>query len=335
MVTRIYSETEWLACVQLLGNHKLVALPTETVYGLAGDATSETVCSSIYTVKNRAPDNPFIVHIATRDQLREIAPVANEAALTLLTEFAPGPLTVVVPNGRAVCSVATANLTSVAIRIPDHELMRKVIAHFGRPLAAPSANLSGRPSPTTAQMVLSELTGRIPAILDGGACRVGIESTVVSCLGTKVQILRAGAITLEQLQNSLGFDEVSYAPPMADILSPGQKYAHYQPKAQVVLLINDRAPQWLENLELSAKVGVLLYGQTLPPTPNHWQVCTFATLEQYAQQLYSSFYQFDRDGVKYIFASLPTELGVGKALQDRLYRAAAGAILTIKGIEYE
>ncbi len=335
MLTRIYAETEWLACAELLKEGQLVALPTETVYGLAGDATSDAVCRAIYAVKNRAHDNPFIVHISSGDQLLDIAPTANEAALTLLARFGPGPLTVVVPNGKVVGAVATAGLASVAVRIPDHELMRKVIAHVGHPLAAPSANLSGRPSPTTAAMVYDELSGRIPAILNGGGCRVGIESTVVSCLGSKVQILRAGAISLEHLQACLGFAQVEYAPQVAEILSPGQKYAHYQPHAQVVLMPEDVPVFWLENLGLTGKVGVLWYGASKPKIPPGLLVLSCNTLEEYAQQLYSAFHQFDKEGVSYIFASLPIAQGVGKALQDRLYRAAAGATLTIKGIKYE
>lgn len=336
MVTIIHPRSEWFACAQLLQAGQLVALPSETVYGLAGDATSEVVCRSIYAVKNRAQDNPFIAHIATSEQLLEIAPKANEAALTLLAAFSPGPLTVVVPSGKMVCAVATAGLASVAVRVPDHALMRQVIAQVGKPLAAPSANLSGRPSPTSATMVYDELAGRVPAILDGGECRVGIESTVVSCLGSHVQILRSGAISLAQLQQCLGFSEVSYAPAVAEILSPGQKYAHYQPKAQVVLLPSDASLTWLEALELPAhRIGVLLCRQRLASMPSGWQVRTFDTVEEYAQQLYKTFHEFDKVGVSYIFASLPSDVGVGKALQDRLYRAAAGAILTIEGIEYE
>ena len=215
----------------------IVGIPTETVYGLAADARSEAAVRSIFAAKGRPQDNPLIVHISNMEMLpplvREIPPVA----LALAERFWGGPLTMIFPKSPVIPDATSGGLDTVAVRMPSSEAARAIIDACGFPLAAPSANLSGKPSPTSARHVFDDMDGKIPLIIDGGECSVGVESTVVCFRGGKIHILRPGGITAEMLApfGEVEVDRAVTAQPAPDerVLSPGMKYKHYSPKADV------------------------------------------------------------------------------------------------------
>ena len=227
---------------KLLQQGELVALPTETVYGIAADARNGEAVKKIFEAKGRPQDNPLIVHICGMEMLHGIVSEVPERAKKLAAAFWPGPLTMVMPRGPEVSEVTCAGLDTVGVRMPSHPVVQAVIKASGVAFAAPSANLSGKPSPTNAQDVFTDMDGRLPLILDGGECDVGVESTVISVVGEKPTLFRPGHITLEDLERALGEEvEVSKAileklPEGAVVRSPGMKYKHYAPKADVTLL---------------------------------------------------------------------------------------------------
>lgn len=219
--------------VEILKNGGVVAIPTETVYGLAADATSDAACRAVYRAKGRADDNPLIVHACNRRMFYEYTTGHPPYLQALLRAFTPGPLTIILPKTPAISAVATCNMPTVAVRIPQHRVARQIIAAVGRPLAAPSANLSGRLSPTNAIMVRGALAGRIDAIVDGGASRIGIESTIIRTEANQVTLLRPGVITAAMLRRALrGRAAVVEAAGAADSgasVTPGSRRTHYRP----------------------------------------------------------------------------------------------------------
>lgn len=225
---------------QLIRDGELVGMPTETVYGLGANALDETAVRKIFAAKGRPADNPLIVHVSC---LQEIAPLVKEipeSAKRLMEAFWPGPMTLILPKSDAIPSVVSAGLDTVGIRLPSSEAARALIRAAGRPIAAPSANRSGRPSPTTAQHVFEDMDGRIPLILDGGASEVGVESSVIDATGEVPVILRPGGITPEMVERVLGDVRVDehVMSPLAEgdvVRSPGMKYKHYAPKAKTVI----------------------------------------------------------------------------------------------------
>jgi len=227
---------------ELLRRGELVALPTETVYGIAADARNGEAVSKIFVAKGRPQDNPLIVHVTGPEMLHGLVSEVPERAQLLMAAFCPGPLTIIMPRGPEVAAECCAGLDTVGIRMPSHPVARAVIEASGCAFAAPSANLSGKPSPTNAQDVFTDMDGRLPLIRDGGECDWGVESTVVSVVGEKPTLFRPGHITLEDLERALGEEvEVSKAileklPEGAVVRSPGMKYKHYAPKADVTLL---------------------------------------------------------------------------------------------------
>ena len=226
---------------KLLQQGELVALPTETVYGIAADARNGAAVRNIFVAKGRPQDNPLIVHVTGPEMLPGLVSEVPERAQLLMAAFCPGPLTIIMPRGPEVADECCAGLDTVGIRMPSHPVARAVIQQSGCAFAAPSANLSGKPSPTNAQDVFTDMDGRLPLILDGGECDVGVESTVVSVVGDKPTLFRPGHITLEDLERALGEEvEVSKAileklPEGAVVRSPGMKYKHYAPDAQVIV----------------------------------------------------------------------------------------------------
>ena len=224
----------------LLLQGEVVGMPTETVYGLAANALSGEAVEKIFRAKGRPQDNPLIVHIADFDQIYDLCPAVPPQAKALAEAFWPGPLTMIVPKGDCIPDEVSCGLETVGIRLPSHPLARDLIRTAGVPLAAPSANTSGRPSTTTAEHVLHDMDGKIAAILDGGPCGVGVESTVVTLALDKPRLLRPGGITLEQLRSVLGEVEVDRAlyEKIGDdvkVSAPGMKYRHYAPKAPVTV----------------------------------------------------------------------------------------------------
>ncbi|NIZ41444.1 threonylcarbamoyl-AMP synthase [Spirochaetales bacterium BR193] len=335
--TRIIGMDQLEQAVESLAKAEVVAMPTETVYGLAGDATSDQACREIFAIKGRAMDNPLISHFAHYDQLISYAPIIPSLAKDLFTAFSPGPLTIVLPASRHISAIATAGLSTFAVRIPMHPVAQELIRRFDRPLVAPSANLSGRYSSTSAQMVYDQLAGRIPLIIDGGVSSNGLESTVVLVQESSVTILRYGSITPTMLADVIGSSRLQVAESLrkstesgerctdAVVLSPGMKYAHYQPQVPLQLF---RSTQALHLIQRSESVMVLMLGDRPLPHPDqdYLRVIRFDSVTEYAQKLYESFALADRLGVEQLMAYYDTHLG--EALCDRLLRAAAYRFLS-------
>ena len=237
------SDNILMSAAELIRGGALVGIPTETVYGLGANALDGEACLNIFKAKGRPADNPLIVHIARAEDAESIA-YTNELYYKLADRFMPGPLTVIMPKKDIIPDSVTAGLDSVAVRCPEHKIANKLIKLSGVPIAAPSANRSGMPSPTTAQHVYKDMDGIIPMILDGGACEVGVESTVISITDSSITVLRPGRVTVEMLSEVCDNVSVSSAvteelKPGEKALSPGMKYKHYAPKADLYL-IDDR-----------------------------------------------------------------------------------------------
>lgn len=302
----------------LLCAGRLVAFPTETVYGLGGDATDPGAVAAIYAAKGRPAFNPLIAHIADPDAAAREG-VFDAAALRLAKAFWPGPLTLVVPvrAGGTVCELARAGLGSIALRVPDHPVALDLLRAAGRPIAGPSANRSGHVSPTAAQHVLDDLDGRVDAVVDGGDTPVGIESTVVACLGGGVHLLRPGSITLEQLETALGGSLVRSGPASSHApLSPGQLAAHYAPNAAVRLDAETVTP------------GEAFLGFGPAAVPGAAQAHAVRNLSatgdlvEAAAGLYRLLRDLDATGARTIAVAPIPDAGLGAAINDRLRRAA-------------
>ncbi len=319
-----------------INKNEVVAIPTETVYGLAGNARSDDAIKRIFEAKGRPSDNPLIVHISDNSQLEGLVSSVSHTAQKLMDAFWPGPLTIVLPKGENVSERVTAGLSTVAVRMPDHEIALAVIAASDVPLAAPSANLSGKPSPTSAQHVYEDLKGRIPGIVDGGSTGVGVESTVVECTDDLVTILRPGGITLEKLEKVVGAGRVAVDPGLENEKhapkSPGMKYTHYAPDAPFVLV--DGSQEFLQKLvdkerEAGKRIGILTTEERagvykadcVIPAGNR------SNPETVAQHLYEALRAFNEAGVDQIFGEVFPKTGVGVAIMNRLEKSAGGNII--------
>jgi L-threonylcarbamoyladenylate synthase len=226
---------------RLILSGEVVAIPTETVYGLAANAFDEKAVAKIFVAKGRPQDNPLIVHISDFSQLAPLVTKIPEKVRIMAEKFWPGPLTMIMKKSEKIPSAVSAGLDTVAVRMPENEYARAIISACGVPLAAPSANLSGSPSPVCAKYVLDDMNGRIPLIIDGGECEIGVESTVISFVGEKPRLLRPGGITLEQITELIGETEVDRAvlnqlEEGKTASSPGMKYKHYSPKADITVV---------------------------------------------------------------------------------------------------
>ncbi len=234
-------EEKYKKAAELLRDGQVVGIPTETVYGLAGNAFSPVAVNRIFEAKGRPTDNPLIVHISEFSEIYDLVSEVPETAKKLAEKFWPGPLTIILPKADKVPYCTTGNLDTVAVRCPSHPIARKLIKISGVPLAAPSANLSGKPSPTKADHVFKDLKGRVPMIIDGGECDEGVESTVITLATDKPRLLRPGNITLSQLKSVLGDVQVDDAVlnPLKSgekVSSPGMKYKHYSPDASISII---------------------------------------------------------------------------------------------------
>ncbi len=299
----------------VLREGQLVAFPTETVYGLGADVFQPEAVRAIYRAKERPADNPLIVHLARIDQLDAVARVRNAVSQRLIDAFFPGPLTLVLPRHPSVPAVASAGLDTVAVRLPRHPVAQAFLEACATPVAAPSANRSGRPSPTTWEDVHADLKGRIACILRGAPSDVGLESTVVDCTTDTPLVLRPGGISLEQLQDVVPEARYADLSRLGVHRSPGLKYRHYAPIGRVVLV---DAPDDVPATGANAYIG-----QT--PHPHlellglHHDV---PDVETYARALFQFFRRSDRIGAQTIYCQRVPETGLGRALMDRLTRAA-------------
>ena len=322
---------------RLLQQGELVALPTETVYGIAADARNGAAVRKIFAAKDRPQDNPLIVHICGMQMLRGIVAEVPPRARKLAAAFWPGPLTMVMPRGEEVSDVTCAGLDTVGVRMPSHPVVQAVIRASGVAFAAPSANLSGKPSPTNAQDTLADMDGRLPLILDGGESKVGVESTVVSVVGEHPVLLRPGYITKEQMEAVLG-EEVQVSPAILEKLkegevarSPGMKYKHYAPKAQVTILQGDFAA-YRQYVAQHAGPGVWALcfdgeGAQLPvPYIEYGRDHDGAAQ---AHHLFAALRELDRNGAQIVYARCPEQDGVSMAVYNRLIRAAAFRVVEL------
>lgn len=330
------------AAGEILKNGGLVGIPTETVYGLAADALNGAAVARIFAAKGRPMDNPLIVHIAEWDDIARYNLVREipNAAKTLAGRFWPGPLTMIMKKSDAIPDEVSAGLDTVAVRFPSHPVAQAVIRAAGTPLAAPSANLSGSPSPTSAAHVMDDLGGRIDAVLDGGACAVGVESTVITLAEGTPRVLRPGGVTVEQLRDALGAVEVDDAVlhRLADgqrAASPGMKYKHYAPKAHVVLLKgSDSAYIRYVNTHADAQTAALCCDEDR----NSLSVPCFSLgkrgdYETQAQRLFDMLRRLDESGgVRTVYGRLPSTDGVGLAVYNRLIRAAGFEVIDLETI---
>ncbi|UTR16969.1 threonylcarbamoyl-AMP synthase [Salipaludibacillus sp. LMS25] len=318
--------------------HHVVAFPTETVYGLGGDATSDVAIERIFEAKGRPADNPLIVHIAERAQLRDYVKEISPLADKLMSAFWPGPLTIVFKHNGHLSKRVTAGLPTVAVRMPDHPVALALIKAAGVPLAAPSANRSGRPSPTTAAHVYEDLNGKISGIIDGGATGVGLESTVITGTEGTVTILRPGGITKEDLEAVCGPVLTDPALKKEDDtpISPGMKYVHYAPNAPLTLVKGTDA--FLHKTaeaanEKGLRVGLLVTEDYLLSTKVHKKVVMGSRedLTTIAQHLYEALRAFAEGEVDVIFSETFPEAGLGNAIMNRLKKAAGGRTITETG----
>ena len=316
---------------EILRSGGLVAIPTETVYGLGANGLDEGAVARIFEVKGRPQDNPLILHVAGAEDLEKWCRDIPEEAWALTEKFWPGPLTLVLARREAVPLRVTAGLDTVAMRCPDHPLTREVLRLAGLPVAAPSANLSGKPSTTTATHCVHDLWGKVEAILDGGPCRVGVESTILDLSVAPPRVLRPGGVTLEQLRSVLPETEMDPGLVKAGETpkAPGMKYRHYSPQAEVRLLRGEkeRIVDYVNSLP-DAGTAVLCFAgeEGLFPGKLALAYGREEAPETLAAGLFDSLRALDTPEVKLICARCPSEEGVGRAVVNRLKKAAGGKI---------
>ncbi len=325
------------AAAEILKADGIVGMPTETVYGLAASAYSDAAIKKVFDAKGRPQDNPLIVHISDMDMLGDVVSEFPDKAKVLAEKFWPGPLTMVLPKGEKICDSVSRGLSTVAVRLPENKVARDIIKASDLPLAAPSANISGSPSPTTANHVLADLDGRVDAVVMSGDCAVGVESTVVSLAVTPPRLLRPGFITAEQLREILPdlvidkavLEELKDGEKAA---SPGMMYKHYSPKTEVFLVEggdkefinfvngkeNSAAICFSEEAE-SIKIKALSLGSKNSP-------------DDHAKRLFSLLRECDSLGVKMVYIHAPTKTGVGLAVYNRLIRAAGFKVIRLKRV---
>lgn len=295
--------------VYVLHAGDLVVFPTETVYGLGADATSDKALTRIFEIKRRPAVNPLIVHVASINNVLQAAASINAIEEKLLEIFAPGPLSLILPKNNKISSIATGGLDTVGVRIPNHDLALKLLSAVNTPIAAPSANISGAVSPTTLEMSCFYMNQKVPIILDGGTLSVGIESTVVKVEKDQIFILRPGAVTTEMIADATGIKPNinSYE----SHRSPGTQFMHYQPQAAVVFFEHG------EEISFSEDSALL----SLHHYDTNGDCYFFDSTLSYAAALYKTFFDCDKNNINTIYCELPPDCGEGRALRDRIMRA--------------
>ncbi len=345
---------------QILRSGGLVAFPTETVYGLGANGLDDAAARKIYAAKGRPSDNPLILHISAAAELAPLVREVPEAARKLMDAFWPGPLTMIFEKSEIVPYGTTGGLDTVAVRMPSDPIASRMIALAGVPVAAPSANLSGRPSPTTAQHVIEDMNGRIEMILDGGSVGIGVESTIVDVTGPAPMLLRPGAVTMEMLHDVVGevaVDPAIAGPMAADVKpkAPGMKYRHYAPKAELMLVEDGKAaagPETGSSVVGDAVIDTInrLAGERLAEGHSVGILCTDETKDRYpagiirsvglrasqetiAHSLFAVLREFDDLGVDYIYSESFARDHLGQAIMNRLTKAAGYHIIYCEGSE--
>lgn len=320
---------------------ELLAFPTETVYGLGANALNGSACSKIYQVKGRPSDNPLIVHVSDVEMARSLAAEWTDAAAKCAEHFWPGPLTMVMTKKEGLPDEITGGLPTVAIRYPSHPVAQALIAYAGLPIAAPSANVSGRPSPTSASHVWRDLRGKIPLIIDAGPCEVGLESTIIDLSGEKPVILRPGGISREQLEDVLGYVELDVHNDLKAPKAPGMKYRHYAPRGEMCVVVGsrknviDRMGKEIHKAQIRLKkVGILCTlesaSQMHPLLPDLLFVLgSEARPEEVAVNLFEGLRLCDERHMDVILAEGINDRGIGLAIMNRLIKAAGYKIIQV------
>lgn len=322
---------------EILRSGGLVVFPTETVYGLGGNGLDESAARKIYEAKGRPSDNPLIIHIASPEDAEKYCRT-SPLYYKLADAFMPGPLTVIMPKKDIVPLSVTGGLQTVAVRCPSHKTAYELIKKAGVPIAAPSANLSGKPSPTNASFVMEDMDGRVNMVIDGGSCDIGLESTIVMINGEALTLLRPGGITYDAL--CLVCDDVKIAPAVLEKLadgerplSPGMKYKHYAPATPVVLLDGEESDvtRFLAEEQKRKKCAILCYDEEIPflENINLLPEGSRKDLKTQAHRLFTDLRRADRLGCEVIYAHMPKKNGLGLALYNRMIRAAAHTVKKI------
>lgn len=326
----------------VIRNGGLVAFPTETVYGLGADALNPEASSKIYFAKGRPSDNPLIVHIADISALDKITGNIPEAAYVLAEKFWPGPLTMIFNKSSAVPKETTGGLNTVAVRMPDNRIALELIRASGGYIAAPSANVSGRPSPTTGRHVLEDMDGRIEMILNGGECNIGLESTIVDLTEETPMILRPGYISIDMVRDTLGSAE--YDPAIMSGLkstqapkAPGMKYKHYAPKGDLTIVSGNKdkvvyyIKKQIEENKEGVRIGILASSETYPEyiADKVINIGSLSAEEEVARHLYAALREFDEDNIELIYSE-EFDIGqMGQAIMNRLIKAAGHKIIEV------
>ncbi len=344
METIVINGTEderFYSAAKALRDGKLVAFPTETVYGLGANALNPEAVKRIYEAKGRPSDNPLIVHITKISQLESLVKEVPEQARVLMDTFWPGPLTLVLKKSEFVPDIITAGLDTVAVRMPNNPIALRLIEEAEVPVAAPSANLSGRPSPTTHRHVVEDMEGRIEYIINGGQCKIGVESTVLDITSGVPIILRPGGITKEMLENVIGkveTDSVLIPEDGVKPRSPGMKYRHYSPKAEMIMVNGDfeKVIEEINNLTAKNKAeGIKTGVLSCSENKNRYiadvvvDVGSVNSLEEVASGIYDGLRKFDEDKVDVIYSETFIEADMGRAIMNRLRKASGGRIIEI------
>ncbi len=341
--TKQIRDEELMEAARILQQGGLVAFPTETVYGLGANALDETAAKKIYAAKGRPSDNPLIAHISCLEELEPLVARIPEAAKKLAKAYWPGPLTMVFPKSDIVPYGTTGGLDTVAVRMPSDPVANRLIRLAKVPVAAPSANTSGRPSPTTAQHVWQDMEGKIEMILDGGPVGIGVESTIVDVSGEVPTLLRPGAITMEMLRETVGrveIDPAIQAPPSADLKpkAPGMKYRHYAPHADLLLVEGetDKVVEAIcglvkEKLAEGKKVGVICTDETRERYQQGLvrSVGQRTKEETIAHNLFAVLREFDDLEADYIYSESFSKEHLGQAIMNRLTKAAGYHVLKV------
>lgn len=328
------SPEQYDRAVLLLKQGEVVAVPTETVYGLAANAFDAEAVKKIFEAKGRPQDNPLILHIGNFDMLNDITDEVTDIAVRLAEAFWPGPLTMIFPRKDSVPSETCGGLDTAAVRMPDNDFTRLLIEKCGFPLAAPSANTSGLPSPTSASHVFSDMNGKIPMIIDGGECSCGVESTVICFDNDKIRVLRPGAVTPEMLSEyaEVIVDNGVLKQLSADekVLSPGMKYKHYSPAAEVYIVDGNEEKFNLfisEKISSNKKIAVLCGDEIVPDSAVRLPYGN--SPEEQGENLFSSLRRADEIGCSEVYVKMPEKTGFGLAVYNRLLRAAAFRIIKL------
>lgn len=328
------SEDDIIAAAELLKKSEVVGIPTETVYGLAANAYDEAAVRKIFAAKGRPCDNPLIVHISDLDMIKNIASKVPKLAMKCAERFWPGPLTMIMPKSDRIPLVTSGGLDTVGIRFPSDECAHRIIEKCGFPLAAPSANLSGSPSPTNAKRVFEDMNGRIAAIVDGGESEVGVESTVIAFENEGIRILRPGKIAYEDLKAVTDnvFIDHGVLERVAEgekVRSPGMKYKHYAPKAEVVLL-DGTAEEFRDYVKESSADGCFCLVFSDKEAVDGVPYLTYGeSADEQAHWLFERLRQFDGMGAKKVFAHCPSQDGVGLAVYNRILRSAGFNVIEL------